>query len=107
MKIIIGFSIKNFAIPDLSGFDEIYAIPVIISHILECINLVRGIRSYRPALNNPFAGIAANSQKITDVLRRLRTEGKTVIVSTHEKQLLAIADQKLCLQEGRLAIYHD
>ena len=46
---------------------------------------------------------AHNSQKITDVLRMLKANGKTIIVSTHDKQLLRIADQKLCLEDGKLA----
>ena len=48
-----------------------------------------------------------NSQKITSLLRVLKTEGKTVIVSTHDKQLLQFADQKFCLQDGTLAGYDE
>ena len=48
---------------------------------------------------------AHNSQKITDVLRMLKANGKTIIVSTHDKQLLQIADQKLCLEDGKLVSY--
>jgi putative ABC transport system ATP-binding protein len=50
---------------------------------------------------------AFNSQKITDVLRMLKANGKTIIVSTHDKQLLKFADQKLCLEDGSLASYNE
>ena len=50
---------------------------------------------------------AHNSQKITDVLGILKANGKTIIVSTHDKQLLNFADQKLCLEDGRLASYNE
>ena len=48
---------------------------------------------------------AHNSQKIADVLGILKANGKTIIVSTHDKQLLQIADQKLCLEDGKLVSY--
>jgi putative ABC transport system ATP-binding protein len=44
-----------------------------------------------------------NGQKITQILQMLKTNGKTVIVSTHDAQIIQLADQKLCLEEGRLA----
>ena len=50
---------------------------------------------------------AINSQKITDVLRMLNAKGKTIIVSTHDKQLLQLANQKLCLEDGELASYNE
>lgn len=50
---------------------------------------------------------ANNSQKITEVLRMLKAEGKTIIVSTHDKQLIQLADQKLCLEDGKLASYNE
>lgn len=46
---------------------------------------------------------ARNSQKIAEVLDMLKANGKTVIVSTHDKQLVQMADQKLCLEDGELA----
>jgi putative ABC transport system ATP-binding protein len=49
---------------------------------------------------------AENGKRIIDSLRTLKTEGKTLIVSTHDSQLIQIADQKLCLQDGRLTNYH-
>ncbi len=44
-----------------------------------------------------------NAQKITQVLQLLKEKGKTVIVSTHEQQIRALADQVLCLEDGKLA----
>jgi putative ABC transport system ATP-binding protein len=46
---------------------------------------------------------AKTSQKITQILQMLKTNGKTVIVSTHDAQIMQLADQKLCLEDGRLA----
>ena len=44
-----------------------------------------------------------NGQKITQMLRMLKAEGKTVIVATHDPEILQLADQALCLEDGRLA----
>lgn len=44
-----------------------------------------------------------NSQKIVQVLQLLKEKGKTVVVSTHDVQIKALADQVLCLEEGKLA----
>ena len=46
---------------------------------------------------------AKNAQKIIQVLQILKEQGKTVIVSTHDMQIIELADQVLCLEEGRLA----
>jgi putative ABC transport system ATP-binding protein len=46
---------------------------------------------------------AKNSQKITQILQMLKTIGKTVFVSTHDAQIMQLADQKLCLEDGTLA----
>jgi putative ABC transport system ATP-binding protein len=46
---------------------------------------------------------AENGQKILQILRMLKTNGKTVIVATHDAQIMQFADQKLCLEDGRLA----
>jgi len=46
---------------------------------------------------------AENGQKIIQILRMLKANGKTVIVSTHDAQIVQFADQKLCLEDGRLA----
>jgi putative ABC transport system ATP-binding protein len=45
---------------------------------------------------------AENGQKIVQILRMLKAEGKTVIVSTHDAQIMQFADQKLLLEDGRL-----
>jgi putative ABC transport system ATP-binding protein len=44
-----------------------------------------------------------NGQKITEILQMLKTNGKTVIVSTHDMQILHLADQRLYLEDGKLA----
>ena len=44
-----------------------------------------------------------NAQKIVQVLQLLKDKGKTVIVSTHDPQIKALADQVLILENGRLA----
>jgi putative ABC transport system ATP-binding protein len=44
-----------------------------------------------------------NAQKIVQVLQLLKAKGKTVIVSTHDLQIRQLADQVLCLEEGKLA----
>ena len=44
-----------------------------------------------------------NAQKIVQVLQLLKEKGKTVIVSTHDVQIKQLADQVLCLEEGKLA----
>lgn len=46
---------------------------------------------------------AKNAQKIIQVLQILKERGKTVIVSTHDMQIIALADQVLCLEDGKLA----
>ncbi|MFW9835679.1 MAG: ABC transporter ATP-binding protein [Candidatus Thorarchaeota archaeon] len=43
-----------------------------------------------------------NGQKITQMLRMLKANGKTVIVATHDPEILQLADQALCLEDGRL-----
>jgi putative ABC transport system ATP-binding protein len=44
-----------------------------------------------------------NGQKITQMLRMLKADGKTVIVATHDPELVQLADRTLCLEDGRLA----
>ena len=46
---------------------------------------------------------AENGQKITQVLRMLKKNGKTVIVATHDAELIRLADWAACLEDGRLA----
>lgn len=45
---------------------------------------------------------AENGQKIIQILRMLKAEGKTVIVSTHDEQITRFADQKLFLVKGQV-----
>ncbi len=44
-----------------------------------------------------------NGQKITQILQMLKADGKTIIVSTHDDEIMRFADQKLCLEDGMLA----
>jgi len=48
-----------------------------------------------------------NAEKILQVLQVLKSEGKTVIVSTHDPQIRKLADQVLSLKDGRLATEDD
>jgi putative ABC transport system ATP-binding protein len=43
------------------------------------------------------------SEKVIQILAALKNEGKTVIVATHDKQILTLAQQKLFLEDGKLA----
>ena len=44
-----------------------------------------------------------NADKILQVLQLLKGKGKTVIVSTHDRQIRALGDQVFYLKDGRLA----
>jgi putative ABC transport system ATP-binding protein len=44
-----------------------------------------------------------NGQKIVQVLQLLKSQGKTIIVSTHDEQISALADMILLLEDGKLA----
>ena len=46
---------------------------------------------------------AVNAQKIIDILRMLKDEGKTVVVSTHDERIIQFADRTFCLENGGLA----
>ncbi|MGB9841437.1 MAG: ABC transporter ATP-binding protein [Candidatus Bathyarchaeales archaeon] len=46
---------------------------------------------------------AKNAQKITQMLQMLKAQGKTVIVATHDPELVRLSNQMLRLEEGRLA----
>lgn len=41
--------------------------------------------------------------KIAQILQRLKDEGKTVIAATHDERIFVLADQKLRLEDGKLA----
>lgn len=43
-----------------------------------------------------------NAQKIIQVLQFLKSQGKTVIVSTHDLQIRELADMVFCLEDGKL-----
>jgi putative ABC transport system ATP-binding protein len=40
--------------------------------------------------------------EIVNLLEKIKKEGKTVIVATHDEKLLKLADRSLCLKDGRL-----
>jgi putative ABC transport system ATP-binding protein len=44
-----------------------------------------------------------NGQKINEMLRQLKADGKTIIVATHDSKLMELADRTVCLEDGRLA----
>ena len=44
-----------------------------------------------------------NGQKITRMLRMLKADGKTVMVATHDPEIMQLADWTACLDDGRLA----
>jgi putative ABC transport system ATP-binding protein len=44
-----------------------------------------------------------NGQKITRMLRMLKANGKTVMVATHDPEIMQLADWTACLDDGRLA----
>jgi len=48
-----------------------------------------------------------NGQKITQMLRMLKANEKTVIVATHDPELIQLADRTACLEDGRLAIQNE
>jgi len=43
-----------------------------------------------------------NGQKIRQMLQILKAKGKTVIVATHDPEIIQLADQTACLEDGRL-----
>jgi putative ABC transport system ATP-binding protein len=45
-----------------------------------------------------------NGQKIIQILQTLKAEGKTIIVATHDVEIMPLADLKFCLDDGKLAI---
>jgi len=45
---------------------------------------------------------AENGKRVIQILRMLKAEGKTVIVSTHDTQITRFADQKLLLSKGQV-----
>jgi ABC-type lipoprotein export system ATPase subunit len=48
-----------------------------------------------------------NGQKIIQILQTLKDQHKTVIVSTHDAAIMPLADVKLYLEDGKLAVPHD
>ena len=45
---------------------------------------------------------AKNVEKITQMLQMLKAKGKTVIVATHDPELMKLADWTACFEDGRL-----
>ena len=48
-----------------------------------------------------------NGMKIIDILQALKTEGKTIIISTHDAEIMRLADLKFTLEEGRMATQNE
>ena len=44
-----------------------------------------------------------NGQKIIQILQTLKSEGKTIIVSTHDSDIMPLADLKFYIEDGKLA----
>ncbi len=44
-----------------------------------------------------------NGQKVIEILQTLKNEGKTVVVSTHDSEIMPLADLKFYLEDGKLA----
>lgn len=42
------------------------------------------------------------SQKIAQILNELKAAGKTIVAATHDEEIFQLADQKLCLEDGKL-----
>ena len=40
--------------------------------------------------------------EVVNILKKIKEEGKTVIVATHDEELLKLANRSLCLKDGRL-----
>jgi putative ABC transport system ATP-binding protein len=54
-------------------------------------------------VDEPTGNLDRNtSAKIIEILRILNDNGKTVLVATHDEEILKLADQKLRLEEGKL-----
>jgi putative ABC transport system ATP-binding protein len=47
------------------------------------------------------------SLKIIQILQKLKGERKTIIVVTHDERIIQLADQKLCLEDGKLVGIHE
>ena len=43
-----------------------------------------------------------NGRKIIEILQILKSKGKTVIVSTHDAEIVHLADHEICLEEGKI-----
>jgi len=43
-----------------------------------------------------------NAQKIIDILQLLKLKGKTIFVSTHDVNIVRLADENLGLEDGRI-----
>lgn len=46
------------------------------------------------------------SLKIVEILRKLRENGKAIIVATHDEKIIRLADQKLFLGDGKLVSFN-
>lgn len=55
-------------------------------------------------IDEPTANLdLATRQRIISILKRLKVDRKTIIVTTHDEQISQLADRNLCLENGNLA----
>jgi putative ABC transport system ATP-binding protein len=47
------------------------------------------------------------SQKIIQLLQSLKLDGKTIVVVSHDDRIIELADQKLCLEDGKLVTLNE
>jgi putative ABC transport system ATP-binding protein len=69
------------------------------------VALARALANDPPMLlvDEPTGNLdSASSQKVIDILRMLKAEGKTIIVSTHDNRIVQLADRVFCLDNGRV-----
>lgn len=69
------------------------------------VALARALANDPPLLlvDEPTGNLdAVSSQKVIDILKSLKNEGKTIIVSTHDNRIMQLADRAFCLDNGRI-----
>lgn len=69
------------------------------------IALARALANDPPLLlvDEPTGNLDTKTRlKIIEILQKLKDEGKTIIVATHDERILMLADQRLHLEDGKL-----
>jgi len=90
---------KNKKIEELShGMGQITQVIITIIHEPDLI-----------ILDEPFAGLdPVNTQLLKDLIRELRSNGKTIIMSTHRmNDIEELSDRLLMINKGRTVLYGD